>query len=261
MPEFNMVYGLWVIAFRSNAVTAPRQKIIPRRFEFYGLSHLLKGSGWYWRPDKRSTPFDEGYGVISSPGTIQDYGSSRGDYIEDAICFTGPLADRFFKCGIISDGIIRIGSGRRLLPIFEFAENPSRDSQLKANFALQKLLIDLYFEAKEESGKDDYPQLTMLLDAIHQDTGRWWTGSDMATFCSLSENQFRVVFSRRVGMSPKQYVDHVKIKRASELLCNTPQPVVRIARILGYRDQYHFSRRFKNLTGMSPSMYRTHYTI
>lgn len=261
MPEFNAEYGLWIIAFQRNSVTSGRTEILPRQFEFYGLSHLLSNSGWYWRAGEHTVRFDKGCGVLSSPGTIQDYKSQDGDYIEDSICFTGPVADQLFNSGIISDGIVRIGTERRLLPIFELAENPSWDSQIMANIALQKLLVDIYLESKNNPDGDNYPRLTSLIDQIHRKPGRWWSGSEMAEMCDLSTNQFRMVFTRRTGMTPKQYVDQVKIKRACELLCATRQSVSRIAKALGYVDQYHFSRRFKNLTGMSPSSYREHYTI
>ena len=217
MPEFNSLYGLWIISFRRAGVTAARDEVVPRCFEFYGLSHLLEGSGWYWRQDERRMSFEKDYGILSMPGTIQDYNSNAGDYVEDSICFAGPVADQLFSSGIIADGIIRIGPERRLLPIIELSEDPSRDAQIKANFALQKLLIDIYFEAKLNSANDDYPGLTLLIDKINQNPERWWNSSEMAEFCNLSENQFRVVFTRRTGMTPKHYIDQVKIKRASEL--------------------------------------------
>lgn len=261
MPEFNSLYGLWIISFRRGGITAARDEIVPRCFEFYGLSHLLEGAGWYWRQGERRVSFEKGFGVLSTPGTVQDYNSSDGNYVEDSICFAGPVADQLFNSGIIDNGIVKLGLERRLLPVFEMSEDPSRDAQIKANFALQKLLIDIYFEAKLNSDYDDYPGLTLLIEKINQNPERWWNGSEMAELCNLSENQFRVVFSRRTGMTPKLYIDQVKIKRASELLCNTRQSVSLIAEMLGYLDQYHFSRRFKRLTGMSPTEYRRHYTI
>jgi len=261
IPKFNAEYGLWILSFRRHGITPKRYKIKPRYFEFYGLTHLLEGSGWYWQPGKQREPIAKGYGILSTPEAIQDYSSSDNDYIEDSICFTGPVADQLYRSGIITNGIIKIGSARRLLPIFELAEAPSHDSQIKANFALQKLLIDCYFEAKTTAEHDNYPQLGSLIEQIQQVPGKWWNASEMAEYCNLSENQFRVVFKQRTGISPKLYIDQVKIKRASEQLCSSSCTIAQIAEMLGYRDPYHFSRRFKSLIGMAPKNYRLHYAI
>ncbi len=261
MPELNAAYGLWILSFRRHGVSPPRHKIVPRYFEFYGLTHLLEGTGWYWTPNGKRKYLTRGDGILSAPGTIHDYSSSDNDYIEDSICFTGPVADQLYASGIISNGIMAIGVSRRLLPIFELAEDPSCDSQIKANFALQKLLIDCYFEAKTITKASDYPQLTILIEQIQQEPGRWWNTMEMAQLCKLSENQFRVIFKRRTGMSPKQYIDQVKMKYASEQLSSSSRSVAGIATELGYRDPYHFSRRFKTITGMAPEHYRQHYAI
>ncbi|MCF6177354.1 MAG: helix-turn-helix domain-containing protein [Victivallaceae bacterium] len=261
MPELNAAYGLWILSFRRHGISPPRNKIMPRYFEFYGLAHLIEGTGWYWTPAGKCKPLTKGYGILSAPGTIHDYSSNNNDYIEDSICFTGPVADQLYNSGIITGGIMKIGATRRLLPIFELAEDPSHDSQLKANFALQKLLIDCYFEAKAITLDDDYPQFTTLIEQIQQEPGKWWNTTEMAQRCNLSENQFRVIFKRRTGMSPKQYIDQVKMKHASEQLCSSSQTIAGIAILLGYRDPYHFSRRFKSVIGMAPEHYRQHYAI
>ncbi len=261
IPQPNAAYGLWIISFRKHNISPRRHKIIPRYFEFYGLTHLTKGTGWYWNKDNQRKIIEKNYGVLTSPGTIHDYCSSETDYVEDSICFAGPIADLLFKSGIISDGIIKIGFERRLLPIFKYAEDPSYDSQIKANFALQKLLIDCYFENKKTADNDNYPQITYQIEQIQQNPGKWWSSQQMAEHCNLSENQFRKVFKTKTGIAPKQYIDQVKIKHASGLLCNSSKPITEIAVILGYNNPYHFSHRFKCLTGMAPEHYRRHYSI
>ncbi len=111
------------------------------------------------------------------------------EYVEDSLCFTGSVADQLYKSGILSEGVIEIGSTRKLLPIFELTANPSRSSQVKANLALQKLLIDCYLKRDETTLYDNYPRMSALIDQIQQNPGKWWSTSEMADYTNLSENQ------------------------------------------------------------------------
>ena len=57
-------------------------------------------------------------------------------------------------------------------------------------------------------------------------------------------------------MSPKSYMERLKMQRAIEMLVGGREPVAEIGRKLSYSDPFHFSRRFKMVTGMSPADYR-----
>lgn len=57
-------------------------------------------------------------------------------------------------------------------------------------------------------------------------------------------------------MRPKRYLEEFKLRQAAELLVSGSLPVAEIAARLGYRDPYHFSRRFKHFAGVSPERYR-----
>jgi NDP-sugar pyrophosphorylase family protein len=51
--------------------------------------------------------------------------------------------------------------------------------------------------------------------------------------------------------------DKIKIGIATEKLIKTDLKIQELAHLLGYVDQYHFSRRFKQIVGLSPQQYRT----
>jgi len=249
-------YGLWICKTLSKISFNPRSKISPRAFKFYALSHLIEGDGWYWNRKSGSVVrFEEGQGVLSTPGTVNFYSGYNKNYVEDSVCFTGPVADSLSKSGIIKDGIINIGKSRKLLPIMELASNPSRDSQIKANIELQSLLVELYFKNREMK-EDKKSRIDELLLKISEDIEKVWTVSEMAEFCNLSVNHFRRVFTGHTALNPKEYVDTLKINKAIELLqSDEGLSVSEISNAVGFFDQYHFSRRFKELTGLSPMNY------
>lgn len=254
-------YGLWIFGCHRRSVWPPKTKIRPRRFSFYGLSHLLEGGGWYWTPASGRVKVKAGQAILSTPETVQDYGSDSTRYVEDAICFHGPLADHLLRSGILRDGVQEVGPARRLLPVFALAENPSDSAQIRANLLLHQLLVELYFENQPGGGKPVNTRLGVLLDNIRRQPEKWWALAEMAEFCGLSENQFRRVFQKETGLTPKLYVDRLKITLAGEMLCNSSRTVSELAEGFGYADSYHFSRRFKEITGLAPEHYRNTFAL
>ena len=261
MPDFHFAYGLWIFSYHRNSPSGKRLKLKPRHFEFYGLSHTIKGNGWYWSSEQKKETVETGQCIISTPDFIQDYAGLDKDYTEDSICFSGSIADHLCRCGIIKNGIFPMGKDRRLLQIFKLASDPSHDSQIHANFALQKLLLDIYFNSKAADKQNKHSQIDYLIEQILSNPKRWWTSVEMSDICNLSESQFRIIFKQKTGMNPKTYIDRLKIQKASEQLCNSDNSIAAIAEDLGYMNPYHFSKRFKQLTSLAPEHYRKQYLL
>jgi AraC family transcriptional regulator, transcriptional activator of pobA len=59
-----------------------------------------------------------------------------------------------------------------------------------------------------------------------------------------------------LGKTTKQLIDERIVLEARRLLQYTPQSVGEIAYALGYSDQFHLSKTFKRLIGVSPQEYR-----
>ncbi|WP_256758149.1 AraC family transcriptional regulator [Cohnella sp. WQ 127256] len=61
---------------------------------------------------------------------------------------------------------------------------------------------------------------------------------------------------RHTGMTPLQYVNHLKIEEAKRSLIHTDLPVPFIAEEVGITDYSYFIRLFRKKTGMTPSAFR-----
>jgi transcriptional regulator GlxA family with amidase domain len=81
--------------------------------------------------------------------------------------------------------------------------------------------------------------------------------SDIAEQASLSEDYFRRLFSRQLGMKPVKYLKQLRVKEARRLISEDPRlSVGDVGRMAGFQDERYFARVFKGYYGIPPSQYR-----
>lgn len=76
-----------------------------------------------------------------------------------------------------------------------------------------------------------------------------------AATVGLSQSHLRALFDKWLGESPKQFHTRCRIDQARRLLNEQRLPVVEVAFHVGFTDPHHFSRVFKQITGVAPSYY------
>ena len=86
------------------------------------------------------------------------------------------------------------------------------------------------------------------------------TVPEMARVAVLEERTFLRRFKAGTGMTPTEYVQHLRIGKARELLEFTKRPVDQIAYAVGYEDTGAFRRLFHRIIGLSPKEYRQRFT-
>ena len=60
-----------------------------------------------------------------------------------------------------------------------------------------------------------------------------------------------------MGVNFTTYVTKHKVEKAKELLKNTDTPIVNIASELGYYECGYFTKIFKKIEGVTPTVYRS----
>lgn len=79
---------------------------------------------------------------------------------------------------------------------------------------------------------------------------------ELAALAHLSVSRFLAVFRREMAVTPGQYFRRTVQARACKLLADRERSIAECAELLGFRDQFEFSRAFRRATGMPPSVYR-----
>jgi AraC-like DNA-binding protein len=79
---------------------------------------------------------------------------------------------------------------------------------------------------------------------------------ELASHLEISPSYFARSFRSSVGLAPHAYVMRRRLLRAQELLASTEHPLTDIALATGFADQSHFCRRFHEMTGVPPRIFR-----
>lgn len=80
---------------------------------------------------------------------------------------------------------------------------------------------------------------------------------DMKEYFGMSESYMSRVFKQYAQISPMVYYSNLKIEEAKKIMdYNSSIKIGEIAEMLGYSNQYYFSKAFKWSQGMSPQEYK-----
>jgi AraC family transcriptional regulator len=79
---------------------------------------------------------------------------------------------------------------------------------------------------------------------------------DIADACGLSLAHFSRAFKASVGMTPHNWLQTCRIRRAKDLLLTAEFDLADIALDCGFADQSHFTRIFSRLNGAGPGAWR-----
>lgn len=85
------------------------------------------------------------------------------------------------------------------------------------------------------------------------------TLDDIAKYVNYSSSYFGALFTEKTSFSPIDYFNQLKIQKACSLLQFSDMKIKEIANLLGYYDQFHFSKSFKQEMELSPQIYRKRY--
>lgn len=79
---------------------------------------------------------------------------------------------------------------------------------------------------------------------------------DIAAACRLNRSYFGKLFHEQVGKSPQEFLISYRMSKAADLLKLTALSIGEISAAVGYQNQLHFSRAFKNVYDISPRQWR-----
>ena len=82
------------------------------------------------------------------------------------------------------------------------------------------------------------------------------TNEFLASLCNISCVYFRKLFTKKFNMPPSKYITMLKIQRAKGLIMGDTVSMADISSSCGFSSIYHFSKVFKEHTGLTPTQFK-----
>ena len=94
--------------------------------------------------------------------------------------------------------------------------------------------------------------IQFLKDNLHRDI----PVEEMARIMKLSRTHFTRLFAKEMNMTPRKYLEDIRLKTATELLFDGQTSIKEAAALCGFGDESYFCRLFKKRYGLSPGKYK-----
>jgi AraC-like DNA-binding protein len=234
-----------------------------RYWDTYSAVYVLKGYGRFHDQAGLNLPLRKGDLMLMFPRYGYRYEAESGEpWSEFFIQFRGPLFGMWLKEGLLDpeQPIHHLEPidhwWQRLEAIIKPLALPEPAQSLKRVCLLQELLVDAVIAPQTEPALNDVRWLAMAQAALEKDFGEPVDWSAVARRLDLSYHRFRKKFAALGGVPPATYRAGKVIEHAENLLHDRRLALRDIARQCGFYDEFHFAKRFKALTGLTPAQFR-----
>ncbi|OCX60578.1 Fe3+-citrate ABC transporter substrate-binding protein [Lysinibacillus sp. AR18-8] len=117
------------------------------------------------------------------------------------------------------------------------------------------MMVQLDEQANQLQHEEKTKLVQQTVQYIEQHYDEDLTVEQLANMAGMVRWQYSQKFKILTGKKPTDYLTHVRINQAKKILRNSTEPLRKIARQIGFKDEYYFSRCFHKLTGNTPREY------
>lgn len=199
--------------------------------------------------------------ILIKPHRTHSYETVPGKTSHCLLCvFSGDMI------AAINEPLLRHRLSRPVLhdipPLYrEIFASTERGRDIATVKGILYLLCGLFYRELDETTEDSFSSDTLLLRDIfvyvENNISKPCTLNGLAAELKYNVSYLSRFFVRSVGIPYNEYVRNAKINHACHLLRNTDESILSIAMKCGYESPSSFNRSFKQLTGISPSRYRS----
>ena len=146
--------------------------------------------------------------------------------------------------------------------IFDRLQEELLETRLASDEMVNHLLDELFIQVSRsmlsEECRSMSPDDNCIQDLemkLKNELSHKWSLMEMAEILDVGQTSLNQIIKKETGFSPGQYLMHLRINAARDLLLNSGQSITEIAFECGFCSSQHFSNSFRKKTGYSPSEY------
>lgn len=229
------------------------------------LVYVARGDGWYTVKGKTFTVSENDFFALSHDVAVRFGSSNENPWSIYWAYFSGVQAPNIlvhlmgksnFAPRKAKPLVGRVAQFNDILHHLELMEN--MENLVYANSRFYSFLCSFrltVLSAKKHGRKDGVIQsIEFMRENIHGNV----TLAQLARAAGLSVSHYCALFKKKTMQSPLNLYTSMKIQRACQMLQNRNQTIKAVAYSLGFFDQYHFSKVFKQIMGTSPRNFKNH---
>ena len=240
---------------------APGESWGPGVRDHYVIHYLLSGKCRYQLQD-REYLLEAGSMFLVYPDQVVFWAADEEDPCEYAwVGFNGPDAKALLSHTAFTpeQPWLIAADGEDVLTGLEniYKLRGNRDNSMVAMVGALYLFLSKLMESNPNPIRitDSSIHLHNALDYIANNYSTPITVDEIAQHLEISRSMLYRLFMKELEMSPSEYLASYRIRRATQLFETTNLPVKTVSNSVGFDDPLYFSRRFKELTGKSPSAF------
>ena len=228
----------------------------------YSLSYIQQGS-YYHSTEKKQKLFFPVHTVILNKRDRRSYCNESADLPLRYICIHFTVREELpLEFPTKSRICLLPDVPQRIDEIFSAAHQLYRERpfgwRIRLRGIVEELLLLVFREESAAERNARVPPLIPRSIAVMRQRifSELLSVGDVAQQCGVSDAHLIRVFSRYMGMTPKQNMDGLRVERACELLRYTDKSMEEIAEEAGFSEARQMRRIFRGIMGLSPREYR-----
>jgi len=133
---------------------------------------------------------------------------------------------------------------------------PGFSEAIERNFELLIINVCRYYSDVETPNSKALLRISTAIDFMESNFGQPVSISLLAKKTHMSESNFRHTFKKITGLSPIDFLIRLRIEKATEFMADTPGVNVTETSIrTGFENSAYFSKKFKEIIGITPMAY------